>query len=65
MDKLGQKVLYHSVVTFVVVGVVAEKTHFRYGSLKMKALFSECSWRSPVPNLSHVLEEKSDNVFKG
>jgi hypothetical protein len=30
----------------------AEKTHFRYGSLKMKVLFSEHSGRQPVQDLA-------------
>jgi hypothetical protein len=32
----------------------AEKTHFRDGNLKIKALFSECSGRQPVWDLNHV-----------
>lgn len=36
--------------------VEAEKTYFRRGSLKMKALFSERPGRRPVQDLKHVPE---------
>jgi hypothetical protein len=35
-------------------GVEAKKIYFRYGSLKMKALFSQHSRRWPVLDLNHV-----------
>jgi hypothetical protein len=44
--------------------VEAKKTHFRYGSLKMKALLSDCSGRWSVRDLNFVLEERSYNIFK-
>lgn len=46
-------------------GVEAEKTHFRYGSFKMKALFSESSGKWPVHDVNRVPERRLYNVFKG
>jgi hypothetical protein len=34
--------------------VEAEKTHFRYRSLKMQALFCECSGRGPIQDLNGI-----------
>lgn len=45
-------------------GVEVEKTHFRYGSFKMKALFSESSEKWPVHDLNRVPERRLYNVFK-
>ena len=45
-------------------GVEVEKTHFRYGSFKMEALFSESSEKWPVHDLNRVPERRLYNVFK-
>jgi hypothetical protein len=42
----------------------AEKTHLRDRSLKMKALFSECSGRWPLQNLN-CFPERRWYIFKG
>lgn len=50
----------HQVIAgqFVEFRMEAKKTHFRYGSLKMKTLFSEQSRRWPVQDLNRVPEER-------
>ena len=49
---------------FVGFSVKAEKTHFGYGSLKVKALFSERSGRWPVWDLNHISKRRM-YMFKG
>ena len=44
--------------------VEAEKTHFRYESLKMKALFSDRSGWRPVRALNHIPRERVYNISK-
>ena len=52
--------------TIVGFGVEAEKTHFRYGSLKKwKALFLELSGKQPVRVLTSSPGGKLYNIFKG
>jgi hypothetical protein len=41
-----------------------KKNHFRNGSLKMKALFSERSGRWPVPDWKHIPQGRLYNIFK-
>lgn len=45
-------------------GVEDKKTQFRYGSFKMKALFSESSGKWPVHDLNFVPERRLYNVYK-
>lgn len=44
--------------------VEAKKTHFRYESLKMKALFSDRSGWRPVRALNHIPRERVYNISK-
>jgi hypothetical protein len=48
-----------------VFSVEAKKTHFRDGSLKMKALFSEPLGRQPVWDLNFVPDGRLNNICKG
>jgi hypothetical protein len=45
--------------------VEAEKTCFRYGSLKIEALYSEHSGRQPVWDLNRVPEGRLYDIFIG
>jgi hypothetical protein len=45
--------------------VKTEKNNFRYGNLKMEALFSECSGRRPAWELNLIPEGRWHNMFEG
>lgn len=44
-------------------GMEVEKAHLRYGSLNMKALFSDRSGRRPVGDLNHIPKERVCNIL--